>query len=813
MIAKTKKIIPYLFLLIALVGIFGYGQNTEAQTLGVKQCYTNSGVAILLSVVGSESNCLSEPGRTWRDNSIPQEVVSKVIVCKQQEQLVSSCLLTIMPMCSTIIPCKNMIVAEIKIATDAEVEKSKEKLGTSTGVNNNTLAFQQNIDIGCYDWSTWTFTGCILKFAYYSFFQIPTFLLFVSAYIFNALIALVIQSSMYTHGFIGEAWAVVRDLSNIFFILILLYIAIKTVLSMGGHETKSMITSVIIMAILINFSLFFTKIVIDSSNILALVFYNKLTTKYETKTGGEGERPFNSLTPYSEKDAAGALYAKFDATQLVNQKFIDKMKLTVNVPGLKAEDVKLPFFMTLGIMIIAGGIMLFAAYAFFTSGIFFLGRLLELWILMIAAPFAFMSFAIPKLAHTEYGWDKWTEKLLSTSFMAPIFMFFLYLIFKILGTKNFFDGFVGNDPGFMADILKILLPALIILGMLLKAKDLAKKGGGQFGEMVMNGVKMAGGLALGAATGGAGMLATGTIGRRAMNTLNDDTLRAKAASGGPGSKEAQAKLNKAEKWANKSFDLRDTGFGKFVANQSGMDFNRGTSTIGLDKHALEGGRAGQVKHEVEHMGKELKKFDMTAAAAVEQDAIAAKYKKDLKENLKADPNLDRERYKDLYEAINKVDVRTSSEINKERKNQYLDQKEKEHPHNMKEEVVSLFNTWTKEVGGMAKSPITKVAVPVTLVAGGLAGAAGVTTAAAVGVAGSFLKTLKSGLQVHGNDSHVIAELRRPKSTEQKLKEALKEAGGGEEKKPDAGHDDHPPAAQSGSSNHDDHPPATGGPAH
>lgn len=54
----------------------------------------------------------------------------------------------------------------------------------------------------------------------------------------------------------------------------------------------------------------------------------------------------------------------------------------------------------------------------------------------------------------------------------------------------------------MQILLGILLPAMFILVLLLKATEYAKKGSGKFGEMVVAGVKAVGGLAVAGAAGG-----------------------------------------------------------------------------------------------------------------------------------------------------------------------------------------------------------------------------------------------------------------------------------------------------------------------
>ncbi len=547
---QIKKIIPYLLLAIALVGFLGYEKNAEAQTTNtLGQCAVSGpSIGAVFFEKYTQAQCTNEASKPEnRNNGVQWE------------------------------PDGGGSSIPIKYAYSPTPIPSEKQSSIFKPASENTSAFQRAIDLGCYDWNEWSFSGCILKIAYYTLFQVPTFLLYITANFFNALISLVIQSSMYTHEFITGAWGIVRDISNIFFILILLYVAIKTVLNMGGHETKSTIASVIIMAILINFSLFFTKIVIDSSNILALVFYNKLDTKYENAQGSEAYRPEVATIKGGAKDTSGALYAKFDVTRLVNEDFLTKLQKNKVNNYVDFNTDSLPVGITLGILLIAALIMSFSAYAFFTAGIFFLGRIIELWLLMIFAPFAFMSFAVPKLSHTEYGWDNWSQKLISTAFMAPIFMFFLYLIFKLLENKTFFSSFLdtSKEAGWMAYLLGVLLPALIILGMLLKAKDLAKQGGGQFGEMAMGMAKVAMGLAAGA---GAGLAASGlqaTLGKYGKKLANDTGLANRELNGGWLDKKWAAGLRTAgQRAATGSFDIRKGAVGgvlKLASTATGLN--------------------------------------------------------------------------------------------------------------------------------------------------------------------------------------------------------------------------------------------------
>jgi hypothetical protein len=273
--------------------------------------------------------------------------------------------------------------------------------------------------------------ACLLKLVYYGLYVTGGWLLWLSAYFFNTLIAISINGAILKSPVINTAWTVVRDLSNLFFILILLYIAIQTILGIG-HGTKQMIAKVLLMALLINFSLFFTKVIIDTSNVIASVFYQKLAINTVRPDGTP--IPYKGTTGNNEKDLAGAMVNSFNPTKLLDLSFFEKVKIELDSPN------EVPTNVLTGITLVAAALMLFAAYAFFVVGISFLGRLIELFVLMIFSPFAFMSSSLPLLGHVEYlGWDAWFKRLISVSFMAPVFMFFMYFIFLLI-KENLFAG-------------------------------------------------------------------------------------------------------------------------------------------------------------------------------------------------------------------------------------------------------------------------------------------------------------------------------------------------------------------------------------
>ncbi len=478
-IIKMRKFFPYILILILLVGLFSpimSVQAQEAETEAPQGECRDLELGEALPGSFSQEECVDKGwGWEWKAFATPQGE------CKDLE------LWEALPGSFSQEECED------KGSRYQWTEFSK--IGTTTNDStSDSTALEKFLDKSC---RINPFSqGCILKITYLFFHGIASFFLWVSAIFFNSVILIALDSGMYAKSFISEAWVIVRDMSNIFFILILLYIAFQTILGLGGHNgPKKMVAQVIIMALLINFSMFFTKVVIDSSNILALVFYNRLNV--ETVSSSGQPRDYTPMVNSKEKDISGGLVKDFDPTQLLSEEFFIKAQTTETMDKIVVDEV--PFTVILGVILLSGLIMLVATYAFFIAGVSFLGRLVELWILIIFSPFAFISSIVPILSGIEtIGWKEWFHRLIRASFMAPIFMFFMYLIFKLVHA-NIFDGLIQNQKGIMADILLILIPAMIIMAMLLKATEYAKKGSGKFGEMALKGIQAAGGLAIGGA--------------------------------------------------------------------------------------------------------------------------------------------------------------------------------------------------------------------------------------------------------------------------------------------------------------------------
>src|SRR3989338_1289026 len=67
-------------------------------------------------------------------------------------------------------------------------------------------------------------------------------------------------------------WGIMRDVANIFFVLILLVIAFATIMNIEKYGYRSLLKRLIVMAILVNFSMTIVGLMIDLSQVVMLSF-------------------------------------------------------------------------------------------------------------------------------------------------------------------------------------------------------------------------------------------------------------------------------------------------------------------------------------------------------------------------------------------------------------------------------------------------------------------------------------------------------------------------------------------------------------
>ena len=340
-------------------------------------------------------------------------------------------------------------------------------------------------------------------------------------------------------GSIDLAWTTIRDIANMGFIFILLYAAIRTILGIGS-DTKKLIVNVIVVAILINFSLFFTKLVIDISNVLAVTFYD-------------------AIAPGALTNEAQGMFGDTGIADSLMQPLRLPSLWKTDISGLDGSKL-----LTIGVM---GTIVtLIAAFVFFAVAIMFIIRFVVLVFVLILSPIAFMAFVLPQLK--KYG-DQWTDALIGQAFFAPIYFLLTWIVIMVSrglltgggDMATALTGTIGANGQAQApttDSLGILVNFIIMIVLLIAsliiAKDWASKTPGGVGKLT----SWAMGAAGGATMGMAGRFGRNVIGSRAAEMANDEQLKKRAAEG---SLRARLQLATARKASTSSFDVRGTGLG------------------------------------------------------------------------------------------------------------------------------------------------------------------------------------------------------------------------------------------------------------
>lgn len=428
------------------------------------------------------------------------------------------------------------------------------------------------------------FSGCAPIIVYNVIFRPASFVLSLSASLFDYSLALSIDRTLVDQEFVNNAWTIMRDFANMAFIFILLYAGITTIL--GGDDWRRTVIQVVIVALFINFSLLFTKVIIDTGNIFAVGIYNALGPDPQNSGGGGVQK----------RELSGSL-----VEALQPQNFTD-------------TAAKGTAFDALVVFIIAAAVNLAVAWAFFKVALVFLGRLIGFWVLMIVSPIAFISTATPKgeIFHS------WLHKLIDITFVAPVFLFFMYLILLVLQSDfiTSISDSMGGATGFLSS--KLLLPsmvAIVLVYMISKAVSIAEHMAGEFGNL---GSQVGGklmGVAGGVALGGAGLLGRNVVGGLANQAFKSGTMQrwANTEAGENAGRMARAKASMVrglgrqgtfalDTTRNASFDARNVGFIASGIKQTGVD---------VGKAGGKGGFVKEEKHRFEEMEKEAKLFEMT----------------------------------------------------------------------------------------------------------------------------------------------------------------------------------------------------------
>lgn len=206
-------------------------------------------------------------------------------------------------------------------------------------------------------------------------------------------------------------WRFVRNICNMFFVLILLAIGFATIFRVEGYGAKRLLVKLIIAAILVNFSFLISGLIIDASQVLM----NGLITNLNLKT-------------YSSSviKAAGIGYM-FSSHTTASGQGSNRLKDYTAIIGDNADNTTL-LLVIVADLIKSCVLLGVAAFAFLVIFCILVIRIVALWILIILSPFAYTFAILPK---TQSLANQWWERFLKYCFIGPIMVFFLSLVLII----------------------------------------------------------------------------------------------------------------------------------------------------------------------------------------------------------------------------------------------------------------------------------------------------------------------------------------------------------------------------------------------
>ncbi|KKU60215.1 MAG: hypothetical protein UX81_C0002G0012 [Parcubacteria group bacterium GW2011_GWA2_47_12] len=332
---------------------------------------------------------------------------------------------------------------------------------------------------------------------------------------------------------VSIGWTVFRDIANLCFIFILLWIGIRTILGLGGGEIKKLLLNVIIMALLINFSLFITKAIIDAGNIATLHFYDAMRPDLnEPVLDAAGKEQYRNGKLVTRPTTEGGKQVKAGLSDIYMeglrlQSVMDARGGQTTSDALAAAGGFADNFIKVGLATILGSVFfLVAAFIFFAAALLFITRAVVLMFVMILAPLAFVAQVLPNSQAQSLA-NKWWHTLFSQTFFAPLYMALSYAVAKAIQSGGMAEllKIQNNEASFAALMtsessgnIGIVINYLILIVAIAATLLIAKNMGAYGGSMVM-------GWGQGLRKWGQGVAGKNTLGRAAHGVMNSQGFK------------------------------------------------------------------------------------------------------------------------------------------------------------------------------------------------------------------------------------------------------------------------------------------------
>lgn len=255
-------------------------------------------------------------------------------------------------------------------------------------------------------------------------------------------------------GIVNTLWQIVRDLFNLALIFALIYAGFKLILNADDTSARKTVSGVIIAGLLVNFSLYIAKLLVDITNFTALQIYSHMAQG----TGTYGiENAFDVGSTYGG-NIAGSFMTVLKIASWFN----------TTVDGGTFSAISFALLALIFLLLLAG--------VFFYSAFMMMTRFIAIVILLIFSPAMFLGYVLPQFGGYS---KKWREMFVAYCMYAPAYTFMLYLsLFVMIQFSNSFAkqsygaAFTKNGE-VTADTMGIFVFFFIGIGFLIASTKVA----------------------------------------------------------------------------------------------------------------------------------------------------------------------------------------------------------------------------------------------------------------------------------------------------------------------------------------------------
>lgn len=236
-----------------------------------------------------------------------------------------------------------------------------------------------------------TLLGALETFVIGSLLQVARWFIQITFWILEFVIEIGGYNGYIDSPAVTVGWVMVRDITNMFFVVVLLVISFGTILGLEQYEYKKLLVKLLMAAVIVNFSRIICGIIIDVAQVIMVTFINGVAA-----TG------------------SGNLLSMF------------KMKEIYELSGNSSSGA----FMAAVAAITFASIMMVTMLTYL---FLLLARMVMLWILIVLSPFAFVLNVLPQ---TQKYAGQWWSEFGGNVVAGPIIAFFLWLSFVTVGAGN-----------------------------------------------------------------------------------------------------------------------------------------------------------------------------------------------------------------------------------------------------------------------------------------------------------------------------------------------------------------------------------------